>query len=307
MPKINVRKSITINQPVDQVYQLLNDFNHWTAWSPWLIMEPEAKVTVAEDAKFYDWKGSRIGEGNMTITAEQENKSIDCDLVFLKPYKSEAKVKFFLADKGDRTEVTWTMNSSLPFFMFWMKKMMEAFVGMDFERGLLLLKDFAEDGEVHSKLGFTGASQLPEQKIIGISNQSNKASMPHKMSADFEKLWGYLADKQALVNGNGLSIYHKFDMVKDQIEYTAGVQVTEIPDDLPAGIAASTIPATSTYSVKHTGPYTHLGNVWSTLHNMMRSKTFKPNKKIHPFEVYGNKPGEVDDKELVTEVYFATK
>lgn len=39
MPKINVTRSATINSSIDNVYTKLNDFNHWTKWSPWLIME----------------------------------------------------------------------------------------------------------------------------------------------------------------------------------------------------------------------------------------------------------------------------
>ena len=307
MPKTHVTKTITIDQPSDKVYKILNDFNQWTIWSPWLIMEPEATVTVAEDAKYYEWKGQRVGEGNMRIVAEKENTSIDYDLVFLKPWKSEAKVYFELKAKGDSTEVSWTMDSSLPFFMFWMKKMMEAFVGMDFERGLLLLKDYAEDGKIHSKLDFTGAAQFAERSYIGISTSCTKATLPNKMQGDFKKLWDFLEDKKELVDGDGLTIYHKWDMVKDQIEYTSAVQVSKVPSDLPSGMQAGKIPTTPVHRVKHTGPYQHLGNVWSTMHNMARSKTFKVNKKIHPFEVYGNRPGTVDDKELVTEVHFPTK
>ena len=307
MPKMNIKRSITIDQPVDKVYPILNDFNHWTAWSPWIIMEPEAHVKVAEDSKYYEWKGKRLGEGNMKITAEEENSWIDYDLAFLKPWKSQAKVRFELKAKGDSTEVTWFMDSSLPFFMFWMKKMMEAFVGMDYERGLMLLKDYAEDGEVHSKLDMKGASKSPERKFIGIRTACTKGEMPGKMQDNFKTLWEFLADKSDLVEGNGLSIYHKWDMVKDRVEYTSGVEVKQTPGDLPQGVFAGTIPATQVHSVKHTGPYTHLGNVWSTLYSMQRAKTFKPNKKIHPFELYGNKPGEVEDNELVAEVFFATK
>jgi len=39
----------------------------------------------------------------------------------------------FARTKG-KTEVTWTTDSSLPFFLFWMKKSMEGFVGMKLAR-----------------------------------------------------------------------------------------------------------------------------------------------------------------------------
>ena len=89
-------------------------------------MEPETKVTVRSDAKYYEWEGDRVGSGNMKIIKEVENATVDYDLMFLKPWKSKAKVSFYLKPEGTSTSVTWTMDSSLPFFLFWMKKMTEA-------------------------------------------------------------------------------------------------------------------------------------------------------------------------------------
>ena len=42
----------------------------------------------------------------------------------------------FLKRAGLAPELTWTMDSSLPFFLFWMKKSMEGFIGMDYDPGL---------------------------------------------------------------------------------------------------------------------------------------------------------------------------
>ncbi|MCH2234173.1 MAG: hypothetical protein MK078_07960 [Crocinitomicaceae bacterium] len=98
-------------------------------------MEPGVKVDVSEDNKSYSWEGNRTGSGNMTITKEEPNKSIAIDLLFLKPYRSKAKVDFYLKGNENSTEVNWTMDNSLPFFMFWMKNQMVQFIGMDYDRG----------------------------------------------------------------------------------------------------------------------------------------------------------------------------
>jgi effector-binding domain-containing protein len=307
MPKTHISRTITINKPVNEIYNYLNDFNNWQAWSPWIIQEPETKVTVSEDAKYYEWEGNRTGVGNMTITSAKENESIDVDLLFLKPWKSKAKVRFEFKSAGEGTEVTWLMDSSLPLLMFWMKKMMEAFVGMDYERGLLMLKDYMEDGKVHSKLDFKGASNFDGCNYIGIRTACTKAQMPEKMKADFGKLHQYFEENKDNIAGQPFTIYHKWDMVKDQIEYTSGFPVKEVPGTLSSGMMSGNIPKTPIHTVGHTGPYQHLGNAWTTMYGMQRSKTFKQNKKIDPFEIYLNNPMEVDEKELMTEVNFATK
>jgi len=307
MPKMNVRRSTTINSPAATVFNRVADLNHWTAWSPWLITEPEAKVTVSDDSKFYSWEGKRVGSGEMRITAEKTNQSVDYDLTFLKPWKSHAKVRFELNERNGVTEVDWIMDSSLPFFMFWMKKMMEAFVGMDFQRGLNLLKDYVEDGEVHSKLEFVGERNYPGCEYIGIKRSTTMAGVGPDMKNDFTKLWEMVSSDMDNVTGESFSIYHKWEIVKGKVRYTAGVPVKKVPENLPSGVITGKLHAMKIHTLRHVGPYIHLGNAWTTMQMMMRGKEFKPVKGMHPFETYVNMPGEVPDNELITDINFAVK
>lgn len=307
MPKLNIERKIIINAPVEKVYRTVNDFNHWTAWSPWLIMDPEAKVKVADDAKYYSWEGQHVGSGEMKITQEKPYESVDYDLTFLKPWKSTAKVRFEMYGHGDHSHVAWYMDGSLPFFMFWMKRQMEAFVGMDYERGLQLLKDYVEDDKVHSKLEFRGIESYEGCKYVGIRTDCTSESLSSNMRNDMERLWAFMGERQDMVAGPAFSIYHKWDMVNNKIEYTSGIPVKNVPENLPAGCIEGTIPATPVHTIRHTGPYQHLGNAWSAQYNYHRGKAFKMNKKIHPFEVYVNTPGEVPDVELITDIKFPSR
>lgn len=307
MPKIHLSRSVRIQAPIEEVYDAVSDFNHWKYWSPWLIQEPDAQVTVAEDAKYYEWEGKMVGSGNMNITAEQVNQSVDYDLTFLKPWKSKAKVRFELASEGEGTKTTWFMDSSLPFFMFWMKKMMTTFIGMDYDRGLALLKDYVEDGEVHSKLERKGYSNYPGCAYIGIQTTCKMQEVGPKMQEDLGKLGDFLDDKQEIVAGPPFSIYHKWDVGRDQIRYTSGVPVKSVPGNLPAGLIVGEVPQTRIYTVAHIGPYHHLGNAWTTLYTMQRNKLFRLNKKADPFEVYLDDPHEVPANELRTEIHFPVK
>lgn len=307
MAKMNIDRSILINKKPAEVFPLINDFTNWETWSPWLILEEGVEVTVRDDKKHYSWKGQLTGEGNMTIINEKENESVECDLMFLKPWKSQAKVGFQLKAEGEGTRVNWTMQSSLPFFLFFMKKMMEAAIGMDYDRGLNMLKDLAEQGQVRSKLNFKGNGNFEGCNYIGIKTSCSFDQMKDKMSADYGKLMEYTADKQDLISGNPFTIYHKWDMVKRQCTYTACIPVSKTPENLDSGMIKGNIPATKTYSVQHTGPYRHIGNAWSSLHMRQRAKHFKFNKGIDPIEVYLNNPMETPENELETEIYFPIK
>ena len=177
---------------------------------------------------------------------------------------------------------------------------------MDFERGLRLLKDYVEDGQVHSQLNFIGYSQQAAKKYIGYRRKTTSDGVGPDMEADFEKLREQ-APKYGSDMSKSLSIYHKFDLVKDKVEYTAAVEVEEVPSDLPDHMISGSMPATKVYTLEHVGPYEHLGNAWSTLHSMIRAKEIKVKKGIHPYETYGNNPGDTEPNELITHIHFAVK
>ena len=307
MPKMKIARTKHLDAPISKVYSVLQDMSSWSKWSPWLITEPEATVDVAADKRSYSWDGNRVGSGNMNISSEEENKVIDYDLNFLKPWKSTAKVKFELAEKDGGTEVTWHMNSSLPWFMFWMKKKMEAFVGNDYERGLSLLKDYVEDGEVHSKLNFLGESQFPGCDYIGFTRKCTIETMPELMKKDFDDLMEYAKDIDGTDVTKAFSMYHKFDFVKRTASYTGGIPTTKMPSDLPGKFFAGKIPPTKIYTVEHVGPYEHLGNAWTAIAMMTQNKEIKASRKIHPFETYGNSPADTDPKDLITHINYPLK
>ncbi len=310
MPKLNIEKSTLINAPINDIYETLSNFHKWQAWSPWLLMEVNADVNVDEDGKHYRWEGNRVGAGNMTVLSESDEgsaKVIKYALNFLKPWKSYADVSFVLSPTENGTKVSWTMDSSLPFFLFWMKKPTEAFVGMDYQRGLNMLKEQIEDGSIKSSLSFVGETNFPETSYVGIKTTCDVEDISTCMARDFTKLKDFLKEAEDNSVGHGLSIYHKWDIVKGKAEYTAAIAVSKTPSNLPNDIVYSTIPHTSVYQITHTGDYKHLGNAWTTLYTMERNKEIKCNKAMHPFEIYENSPDEVSAGSLITHVCFPTK
>ncbi|MEL6688352.1 MAG: SRPBCC family protein [Pseudomonadota bacterium] len=306
MPKTHVSRSKIINAAPEKVFPAIAQMDQWEVWSPWLMMEPEATVTVADDKRSYRWEGQRVGEGHMAITDSVENQSARYDLTFLKPFKSTAKVGMDLREVDGGTEVTWTMDSQLPFFLFFMKRMMEGFIGMDYERGLNLLKDYVEDGKIHSKLNFKGEWDYDGCTYLGIRRACSLEAMPQLMKEDFERL-GPWAAEHGLRPESMFCIYHDFNPVKGRCEYTAAVPYVDKPENLPDDFITGSQAASRMYTLGHVGPYEHLGNAWSTLHNMIRSKELKVQKGYHPFETYGNSPQDTDPKDLITMVTFALK
>ncbi|MFN5168807.1 MAG: SRPBCC family protein [Cyclobacteriaceae bacterium] len=307
MPAFTVTKTITIQASPEKVYSIISDYHHWPAWSPWLITEPGVTVEVKPGGKEYNWQGKRTGSGEMKVLKENAPSRLDMVVHFLKPWKSTSPVWFDLKPQGQGTEVTWGMTGSLPFFMFFMTKMMTAYLGMDYERGLLMLKDYVETGSVPSKLTFKGIQPYAGCTYVGIKTTCTMDEQSGKMSKDFERLSAWATAHPNEIAGQGFSIYHTWDVVKNKVAYTSAFPVKQVPGQLPEGFIGGSIPTTNVNTIAHTGSYPHLGNAWTTQYMMQRNKEYKYRKGIDPFEVYLNMPGQVPNDQLVTEVHFPVK
>ncbi|MGJ8696068.1 MAG: SRPBCC family protein [Verrucomicrobiaceae bacterium] len=305
MPKFTVTEKILIDAPLDQVYAEVRNFREWPKWSPRVIAEPECLLKFREDGKAYSWDGKIIGSGAMEITGEDGNSWISYDLNFYKPWKSQADVRMDFQEREEGVEVTWSMKSSLPFYLFFMKKLMVGLMGMDYERGLKMLKEHVETGNVSSKLEIVGPDSIGSCRYIGIKRECPVAELGERMGADFERIADYLNQIGLDVIGPGFSIYHKWDIGNKVAGYTAALPVKSPPASLPDDLLTGRRPRLSVYGIRHYGSFDHLGNAWSAGIFHGRAKEFRQTRKHYPIEIYESMPGE--NEEPVTLVCFPTK
>ena len=306
MPKYHGSRSIKVDASIEKVFNSLANLAEWKEWSPWLIQEPEAKVSTAEDHKTHEWEGKRLGHGKLTVVKEMPNNRIDYVLEYFKPWKSVSDTTFLLEADSDGTKVTWSMDGKLPIFLFWMKSMMKAYLGMDYERGLNMFKDYMELGAPNTQLNFLGENDFPGFDYVGVKRYCSIEEMKEFMPKDIKRLENFLSEQDAIA-GVPFSMYHKWKMVKGMASYTTGFPVNKDLNDLPSDFIKSSIPPTNTYCIEHVGEYKYLGNAWITLGTMTRNKEIKSKRGIHPFEIYIDDPNEVEGKDLRTKVYFAIK
>ena len=299
MPKFQVEKSIDINAPAPRVRDTIQDYRQWSVWSPWLCMEPSAKVDcsglAATPGHAYCWEGELVGSGRMTL-AEIDGNTDKMDLTFLKPFKSTAKVEFTTTElDAGNTRVTWCMDSGLPFFLFFMTGTMKAMIGMDYHRGLQMLKEYVETGVVTSKTEIVGIVDVPAILYAGVSADSELSNISTSMEQAFGKLTQITASNTT--DEYCGAVYHSMNIKTGHCSYTAFAPVNE-------NTATGSIATCKALKVVHTGRYQHLGNAWSTANNYQRHKKLKKNKNIHPFELYQNDPQQVAAEELITEIYL---
>lgn len=307
--KFDVQKSTTIDAPLAKVRALVEDFNQWNSWSPWTIVEPDCSVTVSgnpgEIGHSMSWDGAIIGSGKNTLSSSKEHQ-FHYDLAFFKPWKSQAKVNFLFEESDGQTKVTWTMNSSMPFFMFFMIKTMKNWIGMDYDRGLRMLKEMAEKGEVNCKTVNQGTVAYEGFSYIGLERTVAVADMPATMAKDFEKLVNDIVVVGQKGAKHWVCIYPKFDMKTMQATYIAAVSDEDLSSlSLGPEYITGKINDASALEIKHDGAYDFIGNAWSMGMMYMRAKKLKG--KGFPFEQYWNSPMEVAAEELKTSIYFPLK
>jgi len=304
MPKFHIERSIVIDKPIKEVRNSLINFKEWPKWSPWIIMEPDASVVYSDRqgqvGANYGWSGILIGAGSMELMHVNDTY-LEMDLRFVKPFVSQADITFQLKDNAESTEVIWSMDGSLPFFMFWMLKKMKTFIGMDYERGLRMLKEYLERGSVASFVHIEGILPLEVQSYIGIPRTCNIKELSKVMKKDFQTLFERMKKQnisQAIVP---FSIYNTFDILNGTTNYVACIPYDgdiEIEDTWIRG----KLEEQKVLRTTHKGAYEHLGNGWMTAINFTALKKIKTCKKPVGYEFYLNYYDESTSKELHTEI-----
>lgn len=307
--KFNVEKSITINAPLTTVRPLVEDFKHWNDWSPWTIVEPDCPITVegqpGEVGHCMAWEGEVIGSGKNTVKSS-DGEGIHYDLAFFKPWKSKAETSLLFQESGDETTVTWTMDSSMPFFLFFMIKTMKNWIGMDYERGLRMLKAIAETGSVNATTKNNGIVDYQGFSYVGLTRTVPISEMPTAMQEDFNTIVQKIVVEKKKGAMHWVTIYSKFDMRNLRASYIAAVSDEDLQnEDLGPEFVRGRIEDSRMIEVKHDGPYDFLGNAWAMGMMLLRAKKYKGAK--YPFEQYWNSPLEEAPEDLKTSVYFPVK
>ena len=147
----SVSRSAVLNAPAQTVFDQVNDFHKWEAWSPWAKLDPKAKNTFEGPTSgvgaSFAWAGDHnVGEGKQTIVESKSPELIRIKLEFYKPFPGVSTSEFKFAPENNGTRVTWTMSGENNFMSKAMSLVMncDTMIGGYFEQGLNNLKGVVE-------------------------------------------------------------------------------------------------------------------------------------------------------------------
>ncbi len=146
-------KSISINAPIETVWNNIATFEAQDKWSPWDVYDPTMKKELVgidgTIGAIQSWESDheKVGKGSQTIVNTVPLSIIETELKFLVPYESEANGYIKVTIEGNSTKVTWGFNSEMPYPFNLMKLVMnmEEMMEEDWSLGLSKLKDLCED------------------------------------------------------------------------------------------------------------------------------------------------------------------
>ena len=310
MPSFHIERSIEIDAPPETVYNTVVNYESWTKWSPWLCAEPDAVVTVSENpnsiGSIYSWEGEIVGAGEIEHIKLQPGQRIDDEIRFSKPFKSKSNVAFDLQPSGPGTKLSWIMDGSLPWFMFWMKSTLQTFIGMDYERGLKMIKELIETGKVNSQTKVLGKQEIGPLHVAGLRRTCGLNEIGPSMQAAMGEL-GSLWERQNLPrDGEMISVYHQFNMKTQTCDYTIGWSLPSEDVAVEPPLETWTCPHLTALCVEHLGDYNHLGNGWSAANQYLRYKRLKQSR-LSPFEIYTNDPSDTPVDQWSTKIYLPLK
>lgn len=303
--KYSISKYTIINADKTTILGNVADLTRWNIWSPWNCLDPLSKIDSSQTEM--SWQSQFIGTGNMQITS-QTNNDVFIELNFVKPFKSHANVVFHIEELSDsQIRVTWEMNSKLPIFLFFFKKLFQVMIGRDFMRGLTRLKYLSETKSVPTKLEFFDIpEQIQQFKIAGISSSCNMNNIPENMHKSFAKLCVLVNHAKVTPIGSVCFCYN-IKLSKETMDYQAGVIYNG--EDVELGeLKSKLIPSHKAIKVVIYGSYDFMGDAWAGIYAHFKGLKLKVNKKVPAYEKYIKGPHNCDNPdEYITEIYMPIK
>ena len=148
LPKdFTVERSIEISASPEAVFDEVSSLRKWDAWSPWLARDPSIVNTYSGPQSgagaTVTWTSEKSGDGTQTITLSQRPKRLETALDFGE--MGQPKAYWTFEPSGEGAKVTWglTGTTSGPLAGYF-AKMMDHWVGADYQDGLARLKEVLE-------------------------------------------------------------------------------------------------------------------------------------------------------------------
>jgi effector-binding domain-containing protein len=316
LPKqVHVERSITVDRPASMMFELLNSYRYFQAWSPWATRDPKAEFIISgPDAGVgarMSWIGDPqlVGSGWQEIVASKPYELIDIKLDF--DAQGVADTGFTLVPDGDATRITWFFDSDLTkgvnyldsFLARYFGLLFDRWVGGDYEQGLENLKRYAESLPVSdfSKMEIERID-VAAQDILFVTTSSSQdpADVANAMAEAYAEISDFMNQQGIIMAGQPMAITSNGE--EDLYQFDAAIPVDIIPVNLPGDIRSGKSPAGPAVRAVHHGAYDQMTPSYEKLVAYMSAHGLS--QGTVSWEHYISDPGATAPQDMITHVYI---
>jgi len=303
--KLEITESMVINKPASLIYKQVNNFQNWTAWSPWQEMDPEMKSTYEGPKEGVGaktiWTSKKSGNGSMTILESVPYSKV---ISALEIGMAGASNSFEFKEQKGGTEVTWGVN--MPKLSYPVERfaglMMPAMMKPIFDKGLNNLKQLTEAMPDPPALQIT---QIPEKAVLSVIDSCNWSDIEKKMGQMFGEIMDLQKKAKFEFTGAPMTRYLKWDEANKFAVFEDCVPVDrEVKGK--GRVQYKILPATRAVMGTHFGAYDKTMFLYTALDEFIKENNLV--ETGGPIEEYITDPmSQPDTAKWQTNVYFPIK
>lgn len=301
-PKVvEVTAEKEIEAPVDKVFMVVNDYNHYMNWNAWSKMEADEVSSVKgkgnEIGDVYSWEGDTIGKGQLEKMDFVKNESIHNHMTFFSPWDSEGEDLWKFESTENGTKVIWTTQSEPPLFM---RPVMGMMLKPQLQMGLDNIAEYVDElPEPH----FTELSieEVDEMNYLGIKSNISTDAIGETLGECYGKLGQYCGENSIEMAGMPMAIYHEWNEDGTTL-MEAAFPVMEVTEGNGEEIVGGTTAKTKALTTTHFGSYESTMMAHMAIDEYIKENNLEITGPV--VEIYLNDPGEVAEHEIQTKIIY---
>lgn len=310
MPKnLHVEKTETLDAPANYLYNIANDFKTNPDWNPWNLDDPKMVLIYGEKSEgigaSYSWTSEESGNGSATYTKVIPNEYIEAKLVF--DGMDTSKYAFTFKPSGDKTAVTWSMDTRMGFPSNVMGPIFKFIMKRQYGKGLDALEALAKKRiEKKEYFGYIVKEEniLERHYIISRSNVAI-ADIQKYFTQSLGAIFQKVQSEGLTMKGMPSSLFFNYDLTNGMTDMAAAIPVNE--EKAIKDLSSITIPKQTGLVIDYYGDFANTGVAHSAMTAYMKDRSLLTNTPS--VEEYVTDPLKEKDpsKWLTRVIYYYSK
>ena len=313
--RVHVERSIEIQRPVSTVFSMVNGFESYAAWSPWLVRDPAMQYQISgpdtgTGARF-EWQGDprQVGSGWQEITYSEPYRLVKTDVQL--DQQSAAQTYFHIERIAGGSRLTWGFEADLTagrglatgILARWFGLFFDRWIGMDYEEGLGRLKKFAESLPA---VDFAGLDieivdvEPVDVLYVPVGGKGEQAGVAGSMAEAFRQITAFMAEQGLAMSAQPMAITRSWDEKEFRMDAAIPVERKEV--QTMGKVRWGQSPSGRAVRLVHRGPYDSMAPSYEKLAAYMAVHGLVEGKIS--WEHYISDPIETDPGQLLTYIYF---